>query len=264
MKNCQDSIQALKTKYNMPEVNNYYNLDERKDLSVELPSYRAISDNQEWRIKAENLYRKTSDIKVVDDLCKSFLLADKATKLLEQSKINKRFIKATFDKFNVNNPIQKDALIKARQYVENIKAHLEQGTNLIFAGYGCVGTGKTHLANAVGKELMTQKGIPCKFINVVSLVAELKETFNIKEYTDIEILVIDDLGKEKGTPWVCEQIYAIINKRYEQMKPTVITTENDIPTLRKNYDEKGKAIISRLCEDFILIKLTGEDHRLKG
>jgi DNA replication protein DnaC len=68
----------------------------------------------------------------------------------------------------------------------------------------------------------------------------LKETFDISEYIEVEALIIDDLGKEKSTPWVCEQIYAIINARYEKMKPTIITIETDITSLKNNYDEKVK------------------------
>jgi DNA replication protein DnaC len=240
--------------------------DNKVDLFVELESYRNISEsgNIDRIVQADNLYKKTKDIEQVDKLCKAFLLADKAEKLFEQSKINKRFKNATFENFKISNPIQKEAFTKAQSYVDNIEQYLEDGTNLIFAGHGHVGTGKTHLANAIARDLMILKGIPCKFINVVSLIAELKESFSIKEFVDIEILIIDDLGKETGTKWVCEQMYAMLNSRYEQMKPTIITTENDIVTLKNNYDEKGKAIISRFCQDFMLIKLTGDDYRLKA
>jgi len=231
------------------------------DLFSTLQSYRSIYDNTERKLQADRVYKQTSDLANVDELCKSFLLQDKAKKLLEESKINKRFMEATFEGFNAVESVQKEALNKAKKYVKNIKDHIQGGTNLIFAGYDCVGTGKTHLVSAIAKELMIKKGIPCKYINVLSLIAELKETFDITQYIDVEVLIIDDLGKEKGTPWVCEQLYSIINSRYEQMKPIIITTEKDILSLKNNYDKKGKAIISRLCENFILVKLTGNDYR---
>ncbi len=71
------------------------------------------------------------------------------------------------------------------------------------------------------------------------------------------------LGKENGTSWVCEQIYSIINKRYEAMKPTINNNRRTIDDLKKNYGNRGKAIISRLIENFILVKLTGDDYRKK-
>ena len=64
------------------------------------------------------------------------------------------------------------------------------------------------------------------------MVADLKEKFNIFEYVNVDLLIIDDIGKEKGTDWVCEQIYTIINKRYEKMLPTVLTTESTMDVLR--------------------------------
>ena len=68
-------------------------------------------------------------------------------------------------------------------------------------------------------------------------------------------IVAGDITKQK--------IDAIVNARYERMKPTIITTENDIDTLEKNYNNKGRAVISRLTQDFFLIKLNGEDYRKK-
>lgn len=233
------------------------------DLFVELENYRIIYENTERAMQAEKLYAETKDLKKVNDLCKSFILKDKAKILLQKSRINQRFMESTFEKFNAYDDIHKTALIKSKDYVENIHKYLESSTNLIFAGYGSVGTGKTYLVSAIAKELMIKKGIPCKYINVMNLISKLKETFDITEYTDVEVLIIDDLGKEKGTPWVCEQVYSIINSRYELKKPTIITTENSIENLLNNYTDKGKAIISRLCEDFILVKLTGKDYRTK-
>ena len=74
-------------------------------------------------------------------------------------------------------------------------------------------------------------------------------------------LTIDDLGKERGTEWVCEQIYAILNARYLAEKPTIITTENSIEDLKNNYSENGKAILSRLKENFISVAMIGQDYR---
>lgn len=233
------------------------------DLFVELESYRAICENTERAMQAEKLYEESKDLKKVNDLCKSFILKDKAEVLLQESRINKRFMESTFEKFNAYDDIHKTALTKSKDYVENIHKYLENSTNLIFAGYGSVGTGKTYLVSAIAKELMIKKGIPCKSINVINLISKLKETFDITEYTEVEVLIIDDLGKEKGTPWVCEQLYSIINNRYEFKKPTIITIENSIDDLLNNYNDKGKAIISRFCEDYILVKLTGSDYRTK-
>lgn len=235
-------------------------MNEKIDLWCALDSFRYISDDEQR--EAQELFEKTDDLKQVDEFCKNILLKRKAKVLLENSKIDKRFTLRTFENFKAHNQITKQAKEKAIDYAQNIRQHLNKGTNLIIEGAYCVGTGKTHLACAIAQQVM-QDGIPAKFINVISMIAEIKENFDITKYTDIELLIIDDLGKEKGTDWVCETIYAIINKRYEQMKPTVITTEKSMHDMAKNYGDKGKAIISRISEDFYLIRLNGDDYRLK-
>lgn len=235
-------------------------MNEEKDLFVMSENYRLISDDWKIRQEADKLFEETNDIKTVDDYCKKIVLKNRAKILLEKSRIDKRFCLRTFENFNTYDNITTEAKTKALDYANNIEKYLETGTNLIIEGAGKVGTGKTHLACAIAQAVM-QKGIPAKFINVVSMIAEIKESFQIKNFTDVEVLIIDDLGKEKGTEWVCETVYGIINKRYEQMKPTIITTEKPMAAMTSHYDDKGKAILSRISEDFYLIRLNGNDYR---
>lgn len=235
-------------------------MNEEKDLFVMSENYRLISDDWNIRQEADKLFEKTNDIEAVDNYCKKIVLKNRAKILLEKSRIDKRFCLRTFENFNAYDHITTTAKTKALNYANNIEKYLETGTNLIIEGAGKVGTGKTHLACAIAQAVM-QKGIPAKFINVVSLIAEIKESFQIKNFTDVEVLIIDDLGKEKGTEWVCETVYGIINKRYEQMKPTIITTEKPMAAMTSHYDDKGKAILSRISEDFYLIRLNGNDYR---
>jgi len=238
-------------------------MNEERDLFVMSENFRAICEDYEIRSQAEKIFEETDDIKKVDDYCKKFVLSKRAKILLEKSRIDKRFCLRTFDNFKGYDPITIKAKTKALDYVKHIEEYLETGKNLVIEGSGKVGTGKTHLACAVAQGVM-QKGIPAQFINVVSMIAEIKENFDISKFVDVELLIIDDLGKEKGTEWVCETIYGIINKRYEQMKPTIITTEKRMSEMTSHYEEKGRAILSRISEDFSLIQLNGEDYRKKG
>ncbi|MEI7474715.1 MAG: ATP-binding protein [bacterium] len=265
MKNCQDSIAKLTKNMPLSDFNNPP-ADKKTDLFVYSEEYRKIYNDykfQEQLRNAQEIFKATGSIEEVNKFCRSVRMAEQAQNLLKQSKINKRFLSCTFDNYKTENNIQLEAHKKAKAYAGNIDKYLENGTNLIICGYGSVGTGKTHLANAIARELMTSSGIPCKVIRVDALIKELKQTFSIKEFVEVEVLIIDDLGKEIGTDWVTEQIDAIVNARYERMKPTIITTENDIDTLEKNYNNKGRAVISRLTQDFFLIKLNGEDYRKK-
>ena len=224
--------------------------------------------NEETQQKAIIMYQNGDNLNDIVNFCKQEHQKILANILKREAEMSKRFQTRTFENFICETPIQKSAYEKAKKYVENFEEHLQTGTGLIIAGHGEVGTGKTHLACAIANDLL-DKGYPIKVINITRMIASIKEDFKIKPYIDVPALLIDDLGKETGTQWVVETLYTIINERYEAMKPTLITTEDGIEELKNNYKicvngkekNRGKAIISRLIQDFIYIPLTGEDYR---
>ena len=237
---------------------------EEQSLFVLSENYRNLPDTMcEERTEAEKIYSETKDWKKADEFCKKILLKIKADKLLNSCNIGERFKQRTFETFKTYDKKTEIAKNNALAYVAEIDEKLKNCVNLFIIGNGRVGTGKTHLACAIAQSLMKDKGIPCKFINSANLIIELKDSFDIKPFVDVEVLIIDDLGKEKGTEWVCEQFYAILNNRYENMRPTIITFEKGLNSLETNYGDKSKAIISRLTENFNLIVLDGEDFRMR-
>ena len=235
-----------------------------EDLFVLSGNYRAIFDNYIAKTEADELWEKTKDFDKVDKFCERIKLKQESVVLLNKSNINKRFAKKKFSNYETFDKTTRIAKEKAIDYAENIFAHLAFGTNLIIEGKGKVGTGKTHLACAIAHYAI-EKVIPTKFINVVSMISDLKERTNIykyiKNYAEVDLLIIDDLGKEKNSEFVSQTIYQIINIRYEREMPTIITTEGSMQTMTAHYKEKGKAIQSRLEENFILITLDGKDYR---
>ena len=236
------------------------------DLFVLSKYYREICDNYIAKTEADKLWEETKDLEKVDSWCKKMSHQLTSEKLLKKSNINKRFLNRNFNNYNAFDAITTKAKLVAKEYAENIYAHLAFGTNLVIEGLGKVGTGKTHLACSIAHSAIEQ-GVPTKFINVVSMISELKERTNIpqfiKSYADIDLLIIDDLGKEKNSEFVSRTIYQIINIRYEKEFPTIITTEGAMSTMTAHYKEKGKAIQSRIAENYILITLNGEDYRQK-
>jgi DNA replication protein DnaC len=73
--------------------------------------------------------------------------------------------------------------------------------------------------------------------------------------------VIDDLGKEKPTLWVEQMVYEIINGRYEDNKPVIITTNTSLVGIQDQYDKNGPAIVSRIVEMCQGVKMDGADWR---
>ena len=88
----------------------------------------------------------------------------------------------------------------------------------------------------------------------------------IDNYSKVPLLIIDDLGKERPSEWTLEKLFTIINNRYENNLPVVITTNYNRDRLRErlanrtNY-EIADAIISRLYEMCKGINIKGTDKR---
>ena len=263
-----DSLKSIKTRFNMkPE-----NIKSSVDLFY-LESITFFEEHSAEVMEAQKIFDETNNLKIVDDYLRKKHNEKQAQKYKKQANLSKRFSKRTFETFNIETEMQKNAYNKAFEYANNIDKYIKNGTNIIFIGKGSVGTGKTHLACAIANYIL-ERGIPVKVINIVSLVDELKEFTPAvkKELKTVKVLLIDDLGKENGTVWLCSEIYGIINARYENELPTIITTEGSLSDLENNYKveindkivNKGVSMISRLTESCFLSVMQGEDYRKKA
>lgn len=166
-------------------------------------------------------------------------------------------------------------LFISKKFITNFEIANKRGTGIIF--YGPYGVGKTHLACSIANELIKmQKSVV--FGSTIKLFGIIKKSYNneiqeneskiISEFINCDVLIIDDLGKEKPSEWVLEKLYYIINERYEHNKPIIITTnftENqliDIFTVGKNKSSI-EAIMSRLNEICLTVKILDNDYRYK-
>ena len=104
-----------------------------------------------------------------------------------------------------------------------IEEHLDQGHGLWLMGD--VGTGKTTLAMLVSKAAV-EAGRTVAIYSLPRLLARIRRTYDaesgedsylqfFERLTSVDLLHIDDLGAEKRSDWVLEQLYAIVNERYE-------------------------------------------------
>ncbi len=183
---------------------------------------------------------------------------------LKDARIPPMYIKKTLDSFQAKTPDQKKVVQLAKEFLE---IYSVDSRGLIFMG-GC-GTGKTHLAVALLRDLIA-KGHSGLFYNVITLLDELRSTFDegsslsqwpiLEKIQDTDILVLDDLGAEKTSGWVNDRLYAIINHRYENKKPIIVTTNREITELR---DQVGNRIYSRLMEMCRTVIFAGKDYRIQ-
>ncbi len=153
---------------------------------------------------------------------------------------------------------------------------VEDPKDVLFTGG--TGTGKTHLAVAILRGLVesgkaanyataTSQAI---FVTVPDLLLTIRDAFGgdrgrqteydiVEKYVNVPYLVLDDLGAEKSTEWSIATLYVIIDARYRERKPTIVTTNLSLDRIR---DLLSPRIASRLSESQV-IKLTAKDYRTK-
>jgi DNA replication protein DnaC len=152
-----------------------------------------------------------------------------------------------------------------KRYVRDIDENLDGGRGLWF--YGSVGTGKTTLAMLVSRSAL-DAGRSVAIYSLPRLLAEIRATFEADSegsYVDfldrlavVDLLHIDDVGAERTSDWVLEQLYAIVNARYEDERSVIITTNLERDQLVEQIRERT---VSRLEEMCTLVPLYGEDAR---
>lgn len=151
-----------------------------------------------------------------------------------------------------------------RENFEKIKA-TRKGLYL----HGGVGTGKTHIAYALARQVSEILKVTTNFWNCTELLREIRLDFGRdnreKKWVEEELLnftgllFLDDIGAEKMTDWVEETFYLIVNKRYNNMLPIIFTSNLPIQDLSQRV---GDRITSRIVEMCDIFKLDGADRRL--
>lgn len=164
----------------------------------------------------------------------------------------------------------KGAVARVRGFVDSLDENLAAGRGIWFMGD--VGTGKTTLAMLISKAAL-ERGHSVAIYSMPKLLARIRRTYEAEpggdsysqffaRLTSVDLLHLDDLGAERQTDWVLEQLYAIVNERYETERSIMFTTNaGDDPELAVEQ-QVGKRTFSRLvemCGDPVF--LFGRDRR---
>jgi DNA replication protein DnaC len=180
-------------------------------------------------------------------------------RLMKSSKITNKFQSRTFSSFvSEDRPeVVKQAYDTAWNYVIDYPKTEEKGSIALLGRPGC---GKTHLLMAVSNNLIS-KGINVLYFPWVEGFNELRNDLDsllkrIKVLQEVEVLFIDDLfkGQEnvegKGpTKFQLEQLFAIINYRYLEGKPILVSSEKSMSQICQ-FDEAIGSRINEMCKDY--------------
>lgn len=158
-----------------------------------------------------------------------------------------------------------DQLLRARhdcdeyidEFLENDGSLSERG--LVFVGPS--GRGKTHLAVAVLIELAEQYGVRGRFVDFTKLVADIQSTFqpgNELSQTDLlrplqeaDVVVVDELGARRPTPFVLDTLYLLINGRYMAKRPTLFTSNYDLTVEGAGDVSAGQTLADRVSASLV-------------
>lgn len=187
-----------------------------------------------------------------------------AEELMEQSGISQEFSSKGFKNFNTRNNVQLvNAKSKAINYFKTF-AEIEKTRNNSIMLSGQVGAGKTHLGVAISRSLMSKNiaVIYMTYRNAITKIKQLlidsEEYYNeINKYSRARVLYIDDFLKGKVTESDVNIVYEIINYRYLNNLPLIISTEKSLDELLA-FDEAIGSRIIEMCRGNI-VQLQGNE-----
>lgn len=189
-----------------------------------------------------------------------------ALEKLQKSNLKDAFKSRTFKTYATEKPFQLQAKTKAMKFCKEFK-----NTNASLILCGQPGAGKTHLGTAAMLNLISQN-VGCKYEEYTNMIMSLKQAVNDEEnyireedkYTSPRVLFLDDFLKGKTTDADLKYIYKVINTRYLQQKPIIISTELTIQQIISWDEAVGSRLVEMSQGNIITFGNNAENYRLKN
>lgn len=190
-----------------------------------------------------------------DCSCRPRLIAARRTSLLS-AVIPRLYRDSAWDRLPVTE-IDKGIVRTARQFADTIDEQLDAGAGLWLAGP--VGTGKTTLAMLISKAAL-KAGRTAAIYSLPRLLHEIRATFDgdvshlglLDSLTGVDLLHLDDVGTEKSSEWVLEELYSIINARYEANRSIVLTTNVERDELVEQIGDRNVSRLAEMCNELLV------------
>lgn len=166
-------------------------------------------------------------------------------------------------------PETRAAVAAVKEFAEDIDARLDRGDSLWLSG--STGTGKTTLAMAVSSAA-AKAGRSVAIYSLPQLLARIRRTYDaavgedsyiafFERLASVDLLHIDDLGAEKRTDWVLEQLYAIVDERYGAERSMLVTTNLEETDLEEQIGARTVSRLVEMCGELGPLGVEGRDHR---
>ncbi len=182
------------------------------------------------------------------------------TQLRSQGIRDKKILEWTFANDNGSTPNME----KAKNYVDRFERMKTENMGLLL--WGNVGTGKSFVAGCIANALIDKKVSVCmtNFGVILADMMNLKIDKNeyIQDLNKHTLLIIDDFGMERDTPFALEQIYNVIDRRYTACKPLIVTTNLTLEEMQNTALQTDlRRIYDRILEMCVPIRFEGESKR---
>lgn len=186
--------------------------------------------------------------------------------LLGRCGIPPRFADKSFDNYTPANPAARVALTAARKYAEAFDSQSRQGRSLVLAGGP--GTGKTHLAAAIGQHVIREFQGAVLFGTVSQALRRIKDTYRkdseqtesdvLQTMTDCDLLILDEIGAQIGSEHEKQLMFEILNERYQGMRSTILISNLNATELETFL---GHRVMDRYRECGVVLAFDWASHR---
>ena len=258
---------------NQPENGDYYddegflvcgNCHTRRQVEVNMPDLKAVpfDPKKKVRVKMPVSCRCRAERRKQEE---QMLMQDRemraAQTLQRQSLMDERLRDISFDGFQQTKDNAYNLKLCLR-YAKHFDEMMAKNQGLLF--YGGVGTGKTFAAACIANHLLSLR-VPVVMTSFVKLL-ETMQGFSeddgalIARLNRAKLLIIDDLGTELSNSFTTSQLFLCLNERILRQKSTIISTNLNMNQVADIYSER---VLSRISNSYTIIKLFGDDIRLK-
>ena len=186
--------------------------------------------------------------------------------LVDDSGVPPRYRKARIKDWKSTNPAMEEVGKTIKDYAEGFDIALERGKNLILIGNP--GTGKTYAGCALVNEVIYKRDHSASYVTTQEYLARLRSTYQdgaeeremdvFNAYVSPSLLVLDEVGRHKDSKHAADSLFALIDRRYREVRPTILISNMSKDELKEYL---GEAMVSRLRQDGQMLGFYWEDQR---